>query len=66
MNHCNGAMIDIVDPRLAATAVAGPEGRAIFNVFIPANVLGLYVLQAVDHRTCEVSPPAWALLKTEN
>lgn len=66
MNHCNGAMIDIVDPRLAATAVAGPDGRAIFNVFIPANVLGLYVLQAVDHRTCEVSPPAWALLKTEN
>lgn len=49
-----------------ATAVAGPDGRAIFNVFIPANVLGLYVLQAVDHRTCEVSPPAWALLKTEN
>lgn len=66
MNHCNGAMIDIIDPRLAATAVAGPDGRAIFNVFIPANVLGLYVLQAVDHRTCEVSPPAWALLKTEN
>ncbi len=66
MNQCNGAMIDIVDPRLAATAVAGPDGRAIFNVFIPANVLGLYVLQAVDHRSCEVSPPAWALLKTEN
>ncbi len=66
MNHCNGAMIDIVDPRLAAIAVAGADGRAIFNVFIPANVLGLYVLQAVDHHSCEVSPPAWALLKTEN
>ncbi len=66
MNHCNGAMIDVIDPRLAATAVAGPDGRAVFNVFIPANVLGLYVLQAVDHRSCEVSPPAWALLKTEN
>jgi len=64
--QCNGAMIDIVDPRLAATAVAGPDGRASFNVFIPASVLGLYVLQAVDHRTCEVSPTAWALLKTEN
>ncbi len=66
INQCNGAMIDIIDPRLAATARAGPDGRAIFNVFIPANVLGLYVLQAVDHRSCEVSPPAWALLKTEN
>lgn len=66
MNQCSGAMIDIVDPRLAATARAGADGRAIFNVFIPANVLGLYVLQAVDHRSCEVSPPAWALLKTEN
>jgi len=64
--QCSGAMIDLVDPRLAATAVAGPDGRAFFNVFIPANVEGLYVLQSVDHETCEVSPPAWALLKPVN
>jgi len=64
--QCSGAMIDIVDPRLAATAVAGPDGRALFNIFIPASVEGLYVLQSVDHETCEVSPPAWALLKPEN
>lgn len=64
--QCSGAMIDIVDPRLAATARAGPDGRVLFNLFVPANVEGLYVLQSVDHETCEVSPPAWALLKMEN
>lgn len=64
--QCEGAEIDIVDPRIAGTAVAGPDGRAEFNLFIPADALGLHVLQAVDHLTCEVSPPAWALLKVEN
>lgn len=59
-------MIDIADPRLATTGVAGPDGRATISVFIPAHVEGTYILQAVDHDTCEVSPPAWALLKMEN
>jgi len=66
LQPCAGAMTDIVDPRLAATAAAGADGVATFNPFIPANVQGLYVLQAVDHRTCEVSPPSWALLKLKN
>ncbi len=66
LEQCPGAMIDITDPRLAATGVAGSDGRATISVFIPAHVEGTYILQAVDHRTCEVSPPAWALLKMEN
>ncbi len=66
LEQCPGAMIDIADPRLATTGVAGPDGRATISVFIPAHVEGTYILQAVDHDTCEVSPPAWALLKMEN
>lgn len=66
IQQCPGAMIDIVNARVAATAVAGADGVATFNLFISANVQGLYVLQAVDHRSCEVSPPSWTLLKMEN
>lgn len=66
LEQCPGAMIDIADPRLAATGVVGPDGRATISVVIPAHVEGTYILQAVDHRTCDVSPPAWALLKLKN
>lgn len=66
LEQCQGAMTEIVNPRVAATAVAGADGMATFHLSIPANVQGLYVLQAVDQRTCEVSPPAWTLLKMEN
>ncbi len=64
---CSGAMIDLTDPHLAATAIAGPDGVAVFRVNVPANVDGqTFILQVVDHTTCEVSPPAWALFKMEN
>jgi len=64
---CSGAMIDLTDPHLAATAIAGPDGVAQFRLNVPANVDGqTFILQVVDHTTCEVSPPAWALFKMEN
>jgi len=66
LQQCPGAMIDIIDPRLAATALAGPDGRAIIRIQIPAHIDGTYMLQAVDHSTCEVSPPAWAIIQEEN
>jgi len=64
--HCRDTMIDIMDPRLAATAVAGPDGRAFIRVIIPPEIEGNFLLQAVDHSTCEVSPPAWTLIEAEN
>jgi len=66
LQQCQGAMIDISDPRLAATAVAGPDGRAFIRLNIPAETEGTFILQVVDHRSCEVSPPAWTLIKAEN
>ncbi len=64
---CSGALIDLTDPHFAATAIAGPDGVAQFRVNVPANVDGqTFILQVVDHATCEVSPPAWALFKMEN
>lgn len=66
LTQCNDAKVSIVSPRVAATTTARSNGQAVFNVRIPANAEGLYVLQAVDHATCEVSPPSWALLKMEN
>ena len=59
-------MIDIADPRLAATALAGPDGRAFVRINIPAPTEGNFILQVVDHRSCEVSPPAWTLIKAKN
>lgn len=66
LQQCQGAMIDIADPRLAATAVAGPDGRAFVRINIPAPTEGNFILQVVDHRSCEVSPPAWTLIKAQN
>ncbi len=66
LEQCPGAMIDIADARLAASGVAGPDGRATISAIVPTHVEGTYILQAVDHRSCEVAPPAWALLKMNN
>jgi hypothetical protein len=66
LEQCPGAMIDIIDPRLAATAVAGLDGRAIIRIHIPAHIDGTYMFQVVDHSTCDVSPPAWAIIQPEN
>ena len=63
--QCGDAMIDILDPRLAGTATAGPDGIAYLHVNVPANTDGLFILQAVDHTTCEVSPPAMTLFRVE-
>ncbi|MCC6909515.1 MAG: hypothetical protein IT430_16375 [Phycisphaerales bacterium] len=64
--QCSGAMIDLADPRLAAVGVADANGVARITLNVPANVEGNYIFQAVDHTTCEVSPPAWALFKMVN
>ncbi len=64
--QCSGAMIDLADPHLAAVGVADANGVARINLNVPANVEGNYIFQAVDHTTCEVSPPAWALFKMVN
>ncbi|MCL4197040.1 MAG: hypothetical protein KJZ69_06065 [Phycisphaerales bacterium] len=66
LQQCQGAMIEIADPRLAASAVAGLDGRAFVRINIPAQTEGNFILQVVDHRSCEVSPPAWTLIKAEN
>ncbi|MCL4198783.1 MAG: hypothetical protein KJZ69_14945 [Phycisphaerales bacterium] len=66
LEQCPGAMIDIIDPRLAATAVAGPDGRALIRINIPAHIDATYMFQVVDHETCETSPPAWAIIQPEN
>ena len=59
-------MIDLADPHLAATAIAGPDGIAQVHFNVPANIDGqTFILQVVDHSTCEVSPPAWALFRLE-
>ncbi len=64
--QCSGAMIDLADPHLAAFGVADSNGVARITLNVPANVEGNYIFQAVDHTTCEVSPPAWALFKMVN
>ncbi len=64
--QCSGAMIDLADPHLAAVGVADANGVARITLNVPANVEGNYIFQAVDHTTCEVSPPAWALFKMVN
>ncbi len=66
LEQCPGAMIDIIDPRLAATTVAGPDGRAVIRLNVPAHIDGTYMFQVVDHGSCEVSPPAWAIIQPEN
>ena len=63
LRRCEGAMTDIVNPRLAGTATAGPDGVARFHMNVPAQTSGLFILQAVDRTTCEVSPPARALIQ---
>lgn len=60
---CEGAKTDIINPRLAGTATAGPDGVARFHVNIPNQTSGLFILQAVDRTTCEVSPPSRALIQ---
>jgi len=61
--RCEGAMTAIVNPRLAGTATAGPDGVARMHINIPAQTRGLFILQALDRTTCEVSPPARALIQ---
>lgn len=52
------------DPHFAATAIARPDGVAQFRLNVPANVDGqTFILQVINHTTCEVSPPTWALFK---
>ncbi len=63
LRQCEGAMTDIVNPRLAGTATAGPDGVARFHTNVPNQTRGLFILQAVDRTTCEVSPPARALIQ---
>ncbi len=64
--QCSGAMIDLADPHLAAVGIADANGVARISLNVPANVEGNYIFQAVDHTSCEVSPPAWALFKMVN
>ena len=63
LHQCGDAMTDIVNPRLAGTATAGPDGVARLHLSVPAQTSGLFILQAVDRTTCEVSPPARALIQ---
>ncbi|GEM_PF-4315690 len=66
LNQCPGAMIDVADPHLAASAIAGPDGRCDISINIPVQARGrTFVLQAVDGASCEVSPPAWLQLQDQ-
>jgi probable HAF family extracellular repeat protein len=57
---CLDTFVHILNPRLAGSAIADIDGKAIITRFVPYDAAGnQFVFQAVDQSSCRVSPTAW-------